>query len=74
MAENVLSRLAIAITTDGAIQATTELKKLTVAAKQTEVQAGKTTSAATLLAKEQVEAAKEATKIRRCNIKVDQRP
>ena len=62
MAENV-SRLAIAITTDGAIQATTELKKLTVAAKQTEVQAGKTTSAATLLAKEQVEAAKEAKKL-----------
>jgi len=63
MAENVLSRLSIAITTDGAIKATTELEKLTVAAKQTEVQAGKTTSAATLLAKEQVAAAKEAKKL-----------
>lgn len=41
MSENV-SRLAIAITTDGAIKATTELEKLTGAAKQTEVQAGKT--------------------------------
>jgi hypothetical protein len=63
MAENVLSRLSIAITTDGAIKATTELEKLTGAAKQTEVQAGKTASAATLLAKEQVEAAKEAKKL-----------
>jgi hypothetical protein len=62
MAENV-SRLAIEITTDGAIKATTELEKLTGAAKQTEVQAGKTASAATLLAKEQVEAAKEAKKL-----------
>jgi hypothetical protein len=42
MAENVLSRLAIAITTDGVIKSTDELEKLTVAAKQTEVQASKT--------------------------------
>ena len=41
MAENV-SRLAIEITTDGTIKATTELEKLTSAAKQTEIQAGKT--------------------------------
>ena len=42
MVDNVLSRLAIAITTDGVIKSTDELEKLTVAAKQTEVQASKT--------------------------------